>query len=141
MQLVDNEVYPPLPEIDDETRFFWEGVEQGKLMLLRCDDCKYYVHFPRPICPKCLSTDLSPHEVSGRGTLFTYTVTIQAFHPYFVDKVPYVLAIVALAEQDDLRFTTNIVGCDEQDLHIGLPVKVTFQEVAPGYTLPMFTPA
>lgn len=133
--------YPPLPEPDGLTRFFWDAANQHKLMLLRCQDCRYYVHYPRPICPKCLSANLAPEQLSGRGTLFTYTVTMQAFHPYFVDKLPYVLAIVALEEQDDLRLTTNLVDCPESELAIGKPVTVTFREVAPGVTFPLFRPA
>src|SRR5206468_1895135 len=85
--------YPPIPEPDALTQFFWDAVKQGRLEILRCNACGNYIHYPRPICNKCLSTDLAPAPVSGKGTLYSYTVTVQAFHPYWLDKVPYVLAV------------------------------------------------
>lgn len=134
-------LYPPLPDPDDLTRFFWEGVKQHRLLILRCQECGNYIHYPRPICNKCLSMNLAPDQASGRGTLYSYTVTMQAFHPYFVDKVPYILAVVELSEQEGLKLTTNIIDCPENRLHIGMPVEVVFREVAPGFTLPLFRPA
>lgn len=136
-----NVLYPPLPEPDALTRFFWDGVKQHRLLILRCQECGNYVHYPRPVCNKCLSMNLTPNEVSGRGTLYSYTVTVQAFHPYFADKVPYVLAVVELVEQEGLKITTNIIDCPENRLSIGMPVAVVFREVAPGFTLPLFRPA
>ena len=133
-------IYPPLPEPDALTQFFWDGVKEHKLLILRCQACGNYVHYPRPICNTCLSMELAPQLVSGKGTLFSYTVTVQAFHPYFIDKVPYVLAVVELPEQEGLKLTTNIIDCPEDRLRIGLPVEVVFREVAPSFTLPLFRP-
>ena len=132
--------YPPLPAPDALTQFFWDGVNDRRLLILRCQACGHYIHYPRPVCNRCLSTDLAPAQVSGRATLYSYTVTVQAFHPYFVDKVPYVLAVVELPEQAGLKLTTNIIDCPEEQLRIGMPVQVTFQEVGPGLTLPLFRP-
>ena len=96
---------------------------------------------PRPICERCGSTDLAPEQVSGAATLYSYTVVTQAFHPYYVDKLPYVLAVVELAEEPGLRLTTNIVDCTEDGLTIDMPVKVVFTEVVPDLILPLFRPA
>ena len=95
----------------------------------------------RPICRRCLSWDVAPGEASGRARLYTYTVTTTPFHPYWADKVPYVVAIAELDEQPGLRLITNVVDCDEGDLTVGLPLRVTFREVAPGLVLPLFVPA
>jgi len=129
---------PPVPVPTDVTRFFWEGVARHELLILRCQSCGHYVHHPRIVCSRCQSTDLAPEQVSGRGTLYSHTVVMQAFHPYFVDKLPYVLAVVELEEEPGLRLTTNIVDCPEDELRIGMPVEVAFTEVAPGLTLPLF---
>ena len=134
-------IYPPVPEPGALTEFYWEAVREHRLEILRCQSCGFYVHYPRPICNRCLSEELAPEPVSGRGTLYAYTVAVQPFHPYFVDKVPYVLAVVELEEQPGLRLTTDIVDCDEARLKVGLPVEVTFREVAPHVTLPLFRPA
>ena len=133
------EQYPPIPEPDKLTEFFWEGVANHQLLILHCGNCGTYIHYPRPICHQCLSmTDLAPKQMSGRGTIYSHTTTVQAFHPYFVDKVPYNLIVVALEEDENIRITSNMVDIDNDDIRIGMPVVVTFQEVAPGLTLPLF---
>ena len=106
--------------------------------MLRCQECGHFVHYPRIICNRCQSTDLAPERVSGRATLYSYTVVMQAFHPYFVDRIPYVLAVVELEEEAGLRMTTNVVDCPEERLIVGMPVEVVFREVAPGLTLRLF---
>jgi len=129
---------PPLPDPGPLTQFFWDGCKEHRLLILRCRQCGHYVHYPRPICDRCQSTELGPEQVSGRGTVYSYTVVMQAFHPYFVDRIPYVLAVVELAEEPGLKLTTNIVDCPEEDLKVGLPVEVAFTEVAEGLVLPLF---
>jgi uncharacterized OB-fold protein len=131
---------PIRPIADDETQFFWDGAAEGRLLILRCDDCGNYVHWPRPICPKCLSFSLSPAEVSGRGTLYSFTVAVQAFHPWFETRVPYVLAVVELEEQRHLKLVSNIVGCREEDVEVGMALEVVFERVDDALTLPMFRP-
>ena len=93
---MDTAVKPPLPIPDELTAFFWEGVRAHRLMILRCRNCGHFIHYPRPVCEKCLSEDLAPEQVSGRATLYSYTVTMKPWHPFWVDKVPYVLATVEL---------------------------------------------
>jgi uncharacterized OB-fold protein len=132
---------PPRPRPAPLTQFFWDGVNDHKLIILRCQQCRHYVHYPRPICERCGSTDLAPEQVSGQATLYSYTTVMQAFHPYYVDRLPYVLAVVELAEEPGLRMTTNIVDCGEADLKIGMAVEVAFTEVGPDLVLPLFRPA
>lgn len=132
-------IYPPLPRPNPMTQFFWDGCKAHKLMILRCQGCGNFIHYPRPVCDKCLSTDLAPEEVSGKATLYAYTVTMQAFHPYYVDKLPYTVAVVELAEQAGLRITTNLVDVPEAALKTGMPVKLVWREIAPDLVLPMYT--
>ncbi len=135
-----DEAYPPVPDPDDLTRFFWEGVADHRLMILRCDDCRFYIHWPRVVCRKCLSTSLSPAEVSGRATLATWTFPSQPGDPYYIAHLPYALAVVELVEQAGLKMVTNLVDYDKAALRADLPVRVTYREVAPRLTLPLFTP-
>jgi uncharacterized OB-fold protein len=132
---------PPLPEPDELTQFFWDGVDEHELRILRCDGCGKFIHWPRPVCRFCLSTSLTPAPVSGRAKLHTWTQPLQPFDPYFLGQIPYVLAVVELDEQPGLMMVTDIVDCAEDDLRADMPVEVTFREVAPGYTLPFFRPA
>jgi uncharacterized OB-fold protein len=76
--------------------------------------------------------------VSGRGTVFTFTVNHQPFHPDV--PPPYAIAIVELVEQADLRLPANLVGCDPETVVIGLPVTVAFEQQGEHWA-PVFTPA
>jgi uncharacterized protein len=130
---------PPVPMLDPLSRFFWDGARDNKLMIQRCDACGTYIHLPRPVCRKCLSFELSPAEVSGRATLYSYTVTHKVFHPYVADKVPYIVATVELVEQPGLMLLTSIVDLDEADVHIGMDLSVRFDPFGPDFTRPVFT--
>jgi hypothetical protein len=134
-------VQPPHPAPDALTQPFWDGVNQGRLQIQRCNACGHYIHYPRPICRFCRSTDLAWAVVSGKGTIYSYTVTVQPFHPYWADKVPYVIATIELAEQPHLHFVSNIVDCPIAEIAVGMPVEVEFRAVAEDLVLPMFRKA
>jgi uncharacterized OB-fold protein len=138
---LDSEKEPFDPAADPLTDFFWAGARDHKLLILRCQACGFYVHWPRPICKRCHSFDLTPEAVSGRARLYTYTIGVQAFHPWFETRVPYVLAVAELEEQAHLKLVTNIVDCLKDDLRIGMDLEVGFEEVTFDFVLPVFRPA
>jgi len=125
----------PLPLPDPETAFFWEATARRKLEILRCQTCKTWVHYPKPSCWNCSSGDLKPEEVSGRGTVYSYTVTHQDVPGY---TAPFAVVIVELEEQAGLRMVSNVVDVPPEDVRIGMPVEVTFQPVAEDVWLPLF---
>ena len=125
-----------LPPLDDENRAFWTGGADGRLMILRCQKCYVWVHPPAPICPNGHEA-LTPERASGHGTVWTYTVNRHPFHPSV--PVPYVVAIVELAEQPELRIVANIIGCRPEDVYIGMKVYVSF-EVQGEIFAPVFEP-
>jgi uncharacterized OB-fold protein len=113
-----------LPELTEHNRAFWTGGADRRLLITQCTQCGLWVSPPAADCPDC-GGSLEPRPVSGRGTVFTYTVNYQAFNPAVPN--PYVIAIVELEEQDDLRIATNIVDCEPDSVHIGLRVEVRFE--------------
>ena len=115
-----------LPMVDRDSTPFWTAGSGGKLVIWRCADCEYYVHPPVPFCPKCESREVSPQPVSGRGAVFSFTVNHKQWVPGL--PVPYVLALVAIAEQDDVRLVTNIVDCAPEDVTFGMEVEVVFEQ-------------
>ena len=131
---------PPLPEPDDVTRFFWDGAKRGKLLVMRCRDCGFYMHPPRPLCRRWLSANVSPREVSGRGTVYCYTVTHHVFHPAMASRVPYTVALVELAEQPGLRLVSSLPNVRPGAVYTGMPVSVTFRALDDEVTLPEFQP-
>jgi uncharacterized OB-fold protein len=120
------------------SQFFWDGCAEHKLLVQRCTRCGYYNHPPRIVCPACLSTELVPTRVSGRGLVDTFTIPLQPYDAYYAAQVPYTLAVVELIEQPHLKMVTNIVDIDPDLVHVGMPVEVVFKQVAPGVTLPLF---
>jgi uncharacterized OB-fold protein len=132
----------PLPEARFETEPFWTGGERGELLIDRCDDCGLWLHPPKPVCRKCLSRSVRPVPVSGYGTVYSYTVNYQPWMPDL--EVPYTLAVVELDEDQGLRLTTRLTGVEPGAVHIGLRVKVVFEQHEnvwlPLFTTALFTP-
>ena len=131
--------FRPLPALEPLTEPFWRACRQGTLQFLRCTRCARYLHPPRPVCPRCRESSLQWTPVSGRGRVHSFTVNHKAWYPG--QNVPYVIALVELAEQEDLRLTTNIVGCSPDQVRIGLPVRVRFETLSDEIALPLFEPA
>ncbi|MBB3219942.1 Zn-ribbon domain-containing OB-fold protein [Pseudoduganella umbonata] len=124
-----------LPALTADNRAFWQGGAEGRLQMHHCDRCARFFHPPAPICPRCLGQDVAPRPVSGRGKVVTFTINHQAWRPD-LDQ-PYVVAIVELADQEGLRFVSNIVGTEPERVSIGMPVQVCFEQVEDVW-LPLF---
>jgi len=129
----------PLPRISGETRPFWEACRRGELLIQKCNSCEEFQFYPRGICSNCWTTDIAWFKSSGRGTVWTYTVTYQNRTAGFAEEVPYILALVELEE--GVKMFTNIVQCNPGDVAIGMPVEVTFVEASDRISVPFFTPA
>ena len=128
-----------LPRVDEESRGWFEGLARHELWLQRCGSCATIRFYPRAVCTVCLSSDVLWERASGRGTVYTFTVTHQNQAPGFRDALPDVLAYVELAE--GVRMLTNIVDCAPDAVRIGMPVEVVFEDATPAVTLPKFKPA
>lgn len=128
-----------LPQVGPENEHFWTGGAAGELRFLRCQECSQYVHPPQPLCPECLGRELAPEAVSGRAVVYTWTENHQPWGiPGF--EPPYIVAIVEIEEQPGLRLTTNLIHCDVDDIEIGMPVRVVFEDIGDGVFLPQFEP-
>jgi uncharacterized OB-fold protein len=125
-----------LPRLDDDNTFFWTSGSDGHLRFLRCQDCHTFVHPPSPVCPGCLSRDLTPEVVSGRATLVAHTCNVQQWIP---GSDPYLIGLVAIAEQESVRLTTNLVDLEEDEAHDGMELEVVFEQADDVY-LPLFRP-
>lgn len=126
-----------LPVVDKDSEAFWTRGRAGELAIFRCEQCQYYVHPPVRFCPRCASRKVEPVAVSGKGRVTTYTINHKQWVPDL--PVPYVLALVELAEQSDVRLPTNIVNCAPESVYIGMPVRVLFEQ-AEDLWIPLFEP-
>lgn len=128
-----------LPTPDAETQPFWDAAREGKLLLRRCATCGEAHYYPRPFCPKCWSGDVTWEEASGAATLYTWSVVHRNDLPPFPERVPYVAAVVDLAEGP--RMMTNVVDCEFDDLEVGMTLAVAYREISDEVTIPVFRPA
>lgn len=128
----------PQPNIDEDTRPFWEGVKRHQFLLFRCKRCGGW-YWPAAYCRnhenEPFMGNMEWQPASGRGKVFAFNVHHWAFDPAFKDDVPYVYALIELDEGP--MFGTNIVGCAPQDVTVGQPVEIVFEDhPEEGYTLP-----
>lgn len=122
----------PDPAIDAESRPFWDAAAQGKMLLGHCRACGAAHYYPRSICPHCFGTDTEWTPMSGRGTIYSYSITRRV-------DVPYVIAYVTLPE--GVTVMSNIVECDVDTLHVGQQVELSFRTTEGGQALPVFRPS
>ncbi len=125
----------PLPLVTMENEFFWRSGADGTLRLQECRACESLIHPPAPVCRYCHSRDMGVRAVSGNATLAGFTVNHRFSLPGL--PAPYVVAQVAIAEDLRVRLTTNIVDCDPEQLELGQPVEVVFEQVEDVW-LPLF---
>ena len=126
-----------LPQLTPFNEWLWTSGADGRLRIQGCQDCKALVHPPVPVCPSCRSRSSAPTEVSGRATVVGFTVNSHPWLPGF--DPPYVIAVVALAEDPSIRLTTNVVGCEPDEVRIGQEVTVRFEQHDDVW-LPLFEP-
>ncbi|MFR9801897.1 Zn-ribbon domain-containing OB-fold protein [Pseudonocardia sp. RS010] len=129
----------PVPDPDDLlTRPFWAAAAEERLVLQRCSGCAAYHHPPVGVCPDCLSDDLAFEPVDGRGRVYSFVVVRDQRLPAFDSLVPYLVASVALDAAPHVTLATNLPGTGIDEVRIGMPVEVEFEEIAPGVRIPQF---
>ena len=126
-----------LPAISESTKPFWEAARRHELVAYKCSNCgTYYSQVSE--CTACDNPKMEWTKVGGRGEVFTFCICHQAFHLAWKDDIPYNVAYVKLDEGPLL--VSNIIGCSNEDLYIGMPVEVVFDDLTEDITLPKFTP-
>lgn len=132
----------PLPTPNSQNAPFWDGLRKHEFRLQRCSDCQHYRWIPKPGCPRCLSTAYEWVPVSGRGTVWTFSVVYRA-GPAFEGDLPYITAAIELEEHPLKCLVLSwVVNCKPEDIRVGMPVQMIFEDV-PGenFTLYKFIPA
>jgi uncharacterized OB-fold protein len=127
------------PLIEDEGEPFWEALKGDSLVIRKCNACGEFHYYPRPFCPKCWSEDVEWHEVSGKGTVYTYSTVYINDLPPFGGQVPYVAAIVELDEGP--RMMTRLIDCTKDDITLGMAVEVDYQDLDGELKMAVFRPA
>ena len=129
----------PAPEPTDASRPFWDACSRHELRIQRCLDCGRLIHYPKIHCPHDGGDQFEWALMSGRGSVYSFVVIHRAFHEGFKQDVPYVIAVIELEE--GVRLMSNVIGMDPDQVHIGLPVALEWDETGNPYPLPKFRPA
>ena len=136
----------PVPVPDDASAPFFAGALRGELMLLRCAACRTfmsptgYLGVPvRPRCVRCFSGELEWAASSGRATLYSFALMHQVYDDAFAGEVPYNIAVVETEE--GVRLTSQVVGCPNDALLMGMALAVTFEHLSDDVAIPKFRPA
>jgi uncharacterized OB-fold protein len=126
----------PLPQPTQDNAAFYEAAAKGELRFQKCSACGRFRHYPRPLCPQCLSTDFAWELSSGRGTVYTWTIVRGPTLPAFEDKLPY--NIVDVLMDEGVHFVSEVLDCPPEEIHAGMPVHAVFVPVSEDITLVKF---
>ena len=124
----------PLPTLDNAE--FYAAARRGELHFQRCASCGRFRHYPRPLCPSCLSRDCTWERSTGRGTVFTWTIVRGPTLPAFEAALPY--NVVDVVMEEGVHFVSQVVDCAPGDLHAGMPVEAVFVPASDEITLVKF---
>jgi uncharacterized OB-fold protein len=138
----DEEVFAHFHDvkIDHDNIAHYRGLMAKRLLINRCDDCSTWIYPHRPMCPDCLSWNVTPTQVSGAGRLYMYTFLMQSRDPDKPLTEPMQVAAIELAEQAGLRYLSRVVNCPAEELAHDMNVKLTWIEEQ-GRAWPAFEPA
>lgn len=128
----------PVPLPDELSRPFWVAAQERRLVVQRCAACGYYNHPPRLFCDACLAQELPFEPLSGRATVYSFTVMHQRDVAGFEQDAPFINIVVELAEQRQLLMVSNLPIADRPKVQIGAPVEVYFEDRGDGVVVPQF---
>lgn len=128
----------PIPVPSDESRPYWNGLREHRLLMPHCDDCAHVWFPPTQFCPACASAAWTWKQASGRGRLYSYVVYHRLYHPGFADELPYAVAVIEL--QEGPRMISNVLDVPPDRLVCDMPVEVVFVDITDTATIPKFRP-
>jgi uncharacterized OB-fold protein len=126
----------PLPQPSRDNAPFYEAARRGELRFQKCSACGTFRHYPRPVCPKCLSRDYTWELSTGRGTVYTWTIVRGPTLPAFEHKLPY--NVVDVLMDEGVHFISEVLDCPPEEITAGMRVQATFESVNDEITLVKF---
>jgi len=123
------------------TEPFWAAAGRHQLVAQRCLNCGTVRQPPGPFCPQCRTQPSEWMELSGRATLYSYTVIRHALAPQLRDYLPMVIAVVEPEEAPTARLVANLVEVAVGDVAIGMPLEVIWEDAGDGVAVYRFRPA
>ncbi|ARF15988.1 Zn-ribbon domain-containing OB-fold protein [Sporosarcina ureae] len=133
----------PIPLKDLDNAPYWDAADQHQLALQKCDDCQAYSQPPGPTCAKCGSANVRFEQLGDdiTATVYSYVVSYRPFLPGFQDELPTIIALGQLDQVPEVKIMGNILKCEEKDLQIGMPIRMTWVDITEDRALPQWIPA
>ncbi len=128
----------PIPQPDEVSAPFWAAAQNRQLAIQHCTSCGYYNHPPRAVCDACLSQDLSFTSVSGRGSIYSFTIMHQKDVAGFEHDAPFINIVVELDIQPMLLMVSNLPLAERERVKIGVAVEVYFDDRGDNVMVPQF---
>jgi uncharacterized OB-fold protein len=143
MALTKPNLPPELVDLhpDPWTEPFWLAAREHRLVAPRCQSCGTFRMPPSPFCRTCRQQAVDWVELSGEGTVYSFITTHQALIPQLRDFVPYVVAVIELDDAPGIRLMSNLVDTETDDVRVGMPVQVVWDDVHANATIPRFRPS
>jgi uncharacterized OB-fold protein len=132
----DPDPLPPLPAPTRDNAAFYEAAARGELRFQKCTACGRFRHYPRPLCPACLSPEFAWELSSGRGTVYTWTIVRGPTLPAFESKLPY--NVVDVLMEEGVHFVSEVLDCPPEEIRAGMRVRAVFARVSDDITLVKF---
>ena len=126
----------PLPQGDRDNAPFYEAAKRGELRFQHCAACGTFRHYPRPVCPRCLSRDYTWELSAGRGTVYTWTIVRGPTLPAFEHKLPY--NVVDVLMDEGVHFVSEVLDCALEEISACMRVQAVFVRVSAEITLVKF---
>jgi uncharacterized protein len=129
------------PYADERTQPFWDDAKNEQLLAPKCANCGKFRMPPTRFCTNCLSTELEYEPLPGTGTVFTFIIVRHPLNPRATDYVPFMPAAIDPDGAPGIRFISNVVECEPEEVHIGMNVRVVWHHASDTLTVPFWAPA
>ncbi|MFS0575744.1 OB-fold domain-containing protein [Sporosarcina sp. 179-K 3D1 HS] len=132
----------PIPLKTEDNRPYWDAADRHELAVQKCTDCQTYLHPPGPACSKCGSQAVEWENLGSdiKATLYSYIISYRPFLPGFQHDLPTIIAQAALDGRPEVRIMCNLLECKPEDVQIGMPVQMIWQDITEERALPQWKP-
>jgi uncharacterized protein len=113
--------------------WWWEAIDRGELLIQKCSDCGTLRHPPRPMCHVCRSVRWESQPSAGQGSVHSFVVMR---HPP-IPGYDFPIAVGLIDLEEGTRIVADIVDCPFEEIHIGMKVECSIEELG-GTWLPVF---
>ncbi len=121
------------PEIDHDSAPYWKSLSKHTAKMQKCEVCGQFRFPPAPTCYHCGKAGGNWETISGKGKIYSWIVVHHPVDKRLAKDVPFVVALVELREGS--RVVGRLIGCSNDEIKAGLPVRAVYDDVDNELTL------